>query len=96
MSEPVKTRRWSLEESLTDESDIAHYLNAVIEEGDSELLLDALGLIARRHGMTELARKTGLGREGLYRALSASGDPQFSTLVKVLEAFGLRLQVTPA
>jgi probable addiction module antidote protein len=88
----LHTYPWSLEDSLKNDEDIAAYLDAVIEDGDSQLLLDALGLVARRRGMTELARKTGLSRESLYRALSADGDPQLSTLLKVVGALGLRLR----
>jgi probable addiction module antidote protein len=95
-AQTVKTRPWSLEESLKSDDDIAHYLDAVIEDGDVDLLLDALGVIARKRGMTEVARRAGLGRESLYRALSAKGDPQLSTLVKVLGALGLRLRFAAA
>jgi probable addiction module antidote protein len=92
----AEVRPWSLDESLGSDDDIAHYLDAVIEDGDIELLLDALGIIARKRGMTEVARQAGLGRESLYRALSAKGDPQLSTLVKVLGALGLRLRIVAA
>ncbi len=89
-------RPWTLEESLRSDEDIAHYLDAVMEDGDVDMLLDALGVIARKRGMTEVAKKAGLGRESLYRALSANGDPQLSTLVKVLGALGLRLRFAAA
>jgi probable addiction module antidote protein len=92
----IRTSRWTLDDSLKTDADIANYLDAIIEDGDAGLLLDALGLIARRRGMTELARKTGLSRESLYRALSADGDPQLSTLLKVLGALGLRLRFAAA
>ncbi len=100
MSKPqpakLRLKPWSLDESLQTEEDIAHYLDAVIEDGDVDLLLDALGVIARKRGMTDVAKRAGLGRESLYRALSAKGDPQLSTLVKVLGALGLRLRFAAA
>lgn len=71
-------------------------LEAALEEGDPSLVAAALGDIARAKGMTELARETGLGRESLYKALSPSGNPEFSTILKVVGALGLRLHATPA
>jgi len=96
MTEKRTITRWTLEDSLKTEEDMAHYLDAVIEDGDPELLLDAIGVIAKKRGMTEVARKAGLGRESLYKALSAKGDPQLSTLLKVLSALGLRLRFEAA
>ena len=88
-----KTRRWNAAEILRSKEDIAAYLDAVLEDGDPELLKAALGDIARSKGMTELARASGLGRTNLYKALSAGGNPEFATVAKVLRALGLRLTV---
>ncbi len=88
-----KTRRWDAAETLRSKEDIAAYLDAVLEDGDPELLKAALGDIARSKGMTELARASGLGRTNLYKALSAGGNPEFATVAKVLQALGLRLTV---
>jgi len=89
----VKTRRWDAAEHLNTKEDIAAYLDAVLEDGDSELLKAALGDIARAKGMTELARAAGLGRANLYKALSPEGNPEFATVAKVLRALGLRLTI---
>jgi probable addiction module antidote protein len=89
----VKTRRWDAAEHLKTKEDIAAYLAAVLEDGDSELLKAALGDIARAKGMTELARAAGLGRANLYKALSPEGNPEFATVAKVLRALGLRLTI---
>jgi probable addiction module antidote protein len=89
----VKTRRWDAAEHLNTKEDIAAYLDAVLEDGDSELLKAALGDIARAKGMTELARAAGLGRANLYKALSREGNPEFATVAKVLRALGLRLTI---
>src|SRR5260370_13207580 len=72
---------------------IAAYLDAVLEDGDPELLKDALGALARSKGMTEIAKGAGLGRSSLYRALSPDGNPEFATVASVLKALGLRLSV---
>jgi probable addiction module antidote protein len=92
----LKTRAWDPAEHLETEQDMAAYLEAALEEGDPALVAAALGDIARAKGMSQLARDTGLGRESLYKALSASGNPEFATIMKVVEALGLRLHATPA
>jgi probable addiction module antidote protein len=83
---------------LRTPSEMAAYLEAAIDEsdGDAAFIAVALGDIARASGMAELARKTGLGRESLYKALSAEGNPQLSTVLKVAKALGLELHVKPA
>lgn len=80
---------------LQSDEDIAHYLTAMAEGGKSEHLIAALGDIAKAQGMTEIARKTGLSRESLYKALSENGNPQFDTIYRVLKALGVGLAVTP-
>jgi probable addiction module antidote protein len=92
----VKTRVWDPAEHLESEEDIAAYLQAAFEEGDAALIAAALGDIARAKGMSQIARDTGLGRESLYKALSAEGNPEFATILKVVEALGLKLQALPA
>ncbi len=92
----VKTRVWDPAEHLESEEDITAYLQAAFEEGDATLIAAALGDIARAKGMSQIARETGLGRESLYKALSAEGNPEFSTILKVVEALGLKLQALPA
>tara|TARA_B100000315_G_C14135578_1_gene388957 strand:- start:44 stop:271 length:228 start_codon:yes stop_codon:yes gene_type:complete len=73
---------------------MAVYLQAALEDGDPALVAAALGDIARSRGMTQIARETGLGRESLYKALSTEGNPEFATVLKVLQALGLRLRAT--
>jgi len=74
---------------------MAAYLEASIAEcdGDAAFVAKALGDIARAKGMAALARETGLGRESLYKALSAEGNPQLATVLKVAKALGLKLSV---
>jgi len=90
---PLKTKKWDTADYLKTKKDIAAYLDAVLEEGDAELLRVALGNIARAKGMTEIARAAGVGRSHLYKALSPDGDPGFATVTSVLKALGLRLSV---
>jgi len=90
----VKTKRWDPAEHLESEEDMAAYLEAALEDGDPALIAAALGDIARAQGMSAIARKTGLGRESLYKALSPDGNPEFSTVLKVVRALGLRLHAT--
>jgi probable addiction module antidote protein len=89
------TTAWDPAAHLETEADMAAYLEAALEEGDSVLVAEALGDIARAKGMTHVAREAGLGRESLYKALSPTGNPEFSTILKVVHALGLRLHAAP-
>jgi probable addiction module antidote protein len=91
----VQTYAWDAADHLETKEDIAAYLEAALEEGDPSLVVAALGDIARSKGMTQIARETGLGRESLYKALSLEGNPEFATVLKVLQVLGLRLHVVP-
>jgi probable addiction module antidote protein len=90
----TKTSRWDAAEHLASEEDMAAYLEAALEEGDAALFAAALGDVARAKGMGEIARQTGLGRESLYKALSPEGNPEFATVLKVLQSLGLKLHAT--
>ena len=91
----TKTTVWDAAAHLKTKKDRAAYLACALEEGDSALIAAALGDIARSEGMAKIARKTGLGRESLYKALSADGNPELTTLLKVFNAIGLRIQAVP-
>ncbi|AMJ62076.1 addiction module antidote protein [Bosea sp. PAMC 26642] len=86
---------WDTSEHLDTPEMISAYLDAALEDGDPALFSRALGNVARAIGMTQIARDTGLSREALYRALSAEGNPEFGTVLKVMHAFGLRLAPVP-
>jgi probable addiction module antidote protein len=92
----IPTLPWNTEDHLETAEDIAAYLEAVFEDGDPELIAHALGAVARSKGMTEIAQRTGLGRQSLYKALSPEGRPEFATVLKVVRALGLKLTVTAA
>jgi len=93
MNMAEKFTRWDAADYLESEEDMALYLDACLEDdpGDGSLVRAALNDIARARGMTQLARDTGLTREGLYRALSATGNPEFSTVMKVIKALKIKL-----
>lgn len=93
-----KFTRYATTEYLKTDADMAAYLDACLQEAgdDPAFIAHALGVIARARGMTQLARDTGLARENLYKALSAEGNPEFGTILKVVKALGLKLHAGPA
>jgi probable addiction module antidote protein len=76
---------------LTDDAAVAEYMTAVLETEDADLLLLALGDVARARGMAQVAKDAGLGRESLYKALAPGAKPRFDTVIKVAKALGVRL-----
>lgn len=74
------------------DDDLAATVNAALTTGDPASVVDALGNIARARGMTQVSKDTGLARESLYRSLTADGNPEFATVLKVMAALGLRLE----
>ncbi|MCC7328726.1 MAG: putative addiction module antidote protein [Gammaproteobacteria bacterium] len=91
--------RYDTAEGLNTEEDIARYLEAVLDEGGSDdpaFLAVALGNVARARNMSQLARDTGISREGLYKALSGDGNPSLATVMKIARALGLQLTFRPA
>jgi probable addiction module antidote protein len=81
---------------LETADEVQAYLEEAMATCDPVFIADALGVVSRARGMTDIARKSGLSRESLYRALSAEGNPEFSTVLKVLDALGLKLTLTKA
>jgi probable addiction module antidote protein len=89
----IKTLPYDVAETLRTPDEMAAYLEACIEEadGNAAFIAKALGDIARAQGMTQIARQTGLSRESLYKALSGDRSPSFDTVLKVMNALGLKL-----
>jgi probable addiction module antidote protein len=81
---------------LTDDAAVAEYMTAVLETEDSDLLLLALGDVARARGMAQVAKDSGLGRESLYKALAPGAKPRFDTIMKVARALGVKLSAHAA
>jgi probable addiction module antidote protein len=90
----VITTRYDVAEHLRTPEEMAAYLEAALEEapGDAAFIAKALGDIARARGMAQVARDAGLSRESLYKALSGERSPGFDTILKVIDALGLKLQ----
>ena len=90
--------RYDSADYLKSEEDMAAYLQACLEEApdDPAFIAQALGTVARARGMMQLAKDTGLTREGLYKALSRDGNPSLGTVLKVLQALHLRISLRPA
>jgi len=94
----TKTTRYDVVQHLRTPEEMAAYLEACLEEanGDAAFIAKALGDIARARGMTQVARDAGLSRESLYKALSGERSPDFDTILKVVNALGLRLHAEAA
>jgi probable addiction module antidote protein len=92
------TTRYDVTEHLRTPEEMAAYLEAAIEEakGDATFIAKALGDIVRAKGMAQVARDAGLSRESLYKALSGERSPGFDTILKVVEALGLKLHASTA
>ena len=80
-------------ENINTQEDVYTYLEAALEENDTETLFDVIGAIARSKGMSKLANELGLSRESLYRSLSQDGNPSFNTVAKVLNNLGFQLSI---
>jgi probable addiction module antidote protein len=87
----LETTPFDPAEYLDSDEAIAAYLTDALETADPAFVADALGVIARAKGMAQIAEQAGLSRESLYRTLSARGNPQFGTVMKVIAALGLQL-----
>ena len=92
-----KFTRYDSAEYLKTEDDIAAYIEACMDEGgeDPAFIAQALGVVARARNMSQLARDTGMTREGLYKSLSGAGNPSFATVVKVARALGFKVTLQP-
>ncbi|MDO4777040.1 MAG: putative addiction module antidote protein [Cardiobacteriaceae bacterium] len=91
----MKTRPFDASYYLKDEADIAAYLQAILEENNAQLLVAALGDIAKARGMMQIAKAAGVSRESLYKSLAADAKPRFETIMKVVDALGLQIAIHP-
>ena len=80
---------------LDSDEAISEYLSQVLEDGDHDELLRALGYIAKAKGMAMVAKESGLGRESLYKALAPGSQPRFDTILRVIKALGVKLHAEP-
>ncbi|MGY6520252.1 MAG: addiction module antidote protein [Mongoliitalea sp.] len=91
----METSKFDIADYLDSKEMIAEYLNSVLEEGDNDDVVVALGHIAKAIGMSKIAEETGMSRPSLYKALSTGSKPQFETIMKVLKAVGGQLRINP-
>lgn len=90
----MRFTKFDMADYLGSEEAIAAYLSAVMDEKDPDLLLAALGDIARARGMAKLAEASGLNRESLYKALRPGAKPRFDTVFRIMTALNIRMQAT--
>ena len=90
-----KSTEFDASSYLDSEEMIAEYLNQALASGDADLLLSAIGDVAKARGMAQIARDTGLGRESLYKVFAAGAKPRFETVLKVLTALGIQMRADP-
>ena len=91
----VKISRFDVSEHLDSEEVIAAYLNAALEEGDSDLLMAAIADVAKARGIAKVAADAGVGRESLYTTLAPGSKPKLETVFKLMHALGVKLTATP-
>ena len=89
----LQTKPFEFAGCVDDQEDVEAYLAIFLEENGTDGLVRALGHIAKKKGMTEVAKKAGVSRQSLYRTLVEKGNPNFSTVNKVVEALGCHLTV---
>lgn len=92
----IETNRFDIVKYLDSDEAIAIYLNEILETGDSNDFIVALGDIARAKGIAEIAQKTGLARESIYKALSNGAKPRFDTVLRIMQALNLKPQYAAA
>ncbi len=91
----IETAPFDAADYLDDNETIAAYLSAALTDPDPNVFLIAVKDVARARGMSQLAKDTQLGRESLYKALSTGAKPRYDTMIKVINALGVQLQVVP-
>ncbi len=86
---------FDVSEYLDSEEMIAAYLTSIIEDNDWDLLIEAIGHVAKARGMSKIAEESGLGRESLYKSFSKNSQPRFETVMKVLSAMHIKINILP-
>ena len=90
-----KVTRFDAADYLKTKEQQVAYIAEALETGDADFVRDALGIVARARGMSELAKSSGLNRESLYKALGERGNPEFETIMRIVSALGLTLSARP-
>ena len=92
----IKVTDFDVSEYLDNEELIAEYLTAALEDENPDVFLSAVGHVAKARGMSEIAKKSGLGRESLYKAFSPGAKPRYETVQKVLHTLGVKVHISAA
>ena len=92
----TKTTEFDAAKHLSSLESQAELLTDALDSGDAGYIANALGVIARARGMTEVARGAGVTREALYKTLSTDGDPKLTTLLGVIKSLGFKLSAQTA
>lgn len=92
----IALNTYDVAEHLSSNEEIVLYIEAAFEDGDPDVIRNAVANVARARGMTEIASKAGITRAGLYKALGDAGNPSFSTMLAVMKAVGVKLHAVPA
>jgi len=87
--------KFDITEYLDSNEAIAEYLSQVLEDGDNDEFIRAIGHIAKAKGMAQIAEETGLGRESLYKAFRANAKPRFDTVMRVMNSLQIQLSASP-
>jgi probable addiction module antidote protein len=90
----LEITQFDIAQYLDDKEVIAEYLSQILDDGDMDELLEALGNIAKAKGMSQIAKETGLGRESLYKTFHKGTKPKFETIMKVMDSFGVKMRVS--
>lgn len=90
----VEVTNFDIAEYLEDKEVIAEYLSQILDDGDMDELLEALGNIAKAKGMSQIALETGLGRESLYKTFHKGTKPKFDTIMKIMSSFGVKMKIS--
>jgi probable addiction module antidote protein len=92
----IETTAFDSADYLNSPEAIAAYLESYLEDGTPEELRNALDTVARSRGVSDLSVRSGITRQGIYKALGQDGNPSFETIRSILGAMGLKLTVEPA
>ena len=92
----LKVKEWNVLDYLETEEDIAEFLEAALEENDVEYFIKAIGTVAKARGINEMALKMGVNRESLYKSFNGKSKPRFETIMKALDALGLKMNIVPS
>ena len=92
----VKFKRFEASDFLKSDAAIEEFLAAAMEDPNPDVFLAALGEVAKVRGIAALSKRSGLGRESLYKTLAPGSKPRYETICKLVDALGVKLTVKAA